>query len=87
MPRYSFRNPSRYTSLLHSYPSRYFIEPFEAPVTLPYDEWVRYVAEGKNTLYGGAIVPGGTEDNGAVYSGHVRQNPFTAGDNVYVDDY
>ena len=57
MPHYSFRKPFRYPSLQHSYPSSFSVEPFEAPVTLPYDEWVRYVADGKNTLYGGAIVP------------------------------
>jgi hypothetical protein len=73
-----FKKPGGYQSLQQSYPVQIIMEPFEAPVTLPYDEWVRYVAQGQNTLYGGAIVPGGTEENGAVYSGHVRQNPFTA---------
>jgi len=58
--------------------SGYNIEFYEAPVTLSLPAWRRYVGNGYNTLYGGAIVPGGTEENGAVYSGHVRQNPFTA---------
>ena len=69
-----FKKKSTYQSLDKSY-----AEFFEAPVTIPYDEWIRYVASGKNTLYGGAIVPGSTMDDGAVYTGHVRQNPFTAG--------
>ena len=53
-------------------------EEYEAPVTLSLPEWRDYVASGKNTLYAGAIIPGGTEQvpwggGGAVYSGHVRQ--------------
>lgn len=54
-------------------------ESYQAPITMPYPEWADYVAEGKNTLYGDAIVPSGTTDDGAVVVGHVRQNPFTAG--------
>jgi len=57
------------------------IENYAPPVTLTLPEWRRYLAQGDNTLYGDAIIPGGTEDEGAVYSGHVRQNPFTA--NIY----
>ena len=72
-----FKKKSGYQSLKKSYV--HVEEPFEAPVTIPYNEWVQYVASGQNTLYGGAIVPGGTMDDGAVYTGHVRQNPFTAG--------
>lgn len=53
------------------------IEKYQAPVTLSLPEWQNYVASGKNTLYAGAIVPGGTEGpawgSSAVYSGHVRQ--------------
>lgn len=49
------------------------------PITLSLPRWSQYVASGDNTLYNGAIIPGGTLDNGAVYAGHVRQNPFTAG--------
>jgi hypothetical protein len=56
------------------------VESYVPPVTLSLPAWRRYVANGYNTLYGDAIIPGGTEDNGAVYSGHVRQNPWTADD-------
>lgn len=69
------KKKSRYQSLDKSYTA----ETYEAPVTIPLNQWVDYVASGQNTLYGGAIVPGGTMDDGAVYVGHVRQNPFTAG--------
>lgn len=69
-----FKKKSGYQTLEKTY-----VEPYEAPVTIPYDEWAQYVANGENTLYGGAIVPGGTTEDGAVYTGHVRQNPFTAG--------
>jgi hypothetical protein len=53
-------------------------ENFSPPVTLSLPEWQDYVATGQNTFPGDAIVPGGTSENGAVYQGHVRQNPFTA---------
>lgn len=56
----------------------YILEDYSPPITLSLPEWRHYVSEGENTLYGDAIIPGGTEENGAVYSGHVRQNPFTA---------
>lgn len=69
----STRRTTNYRPLDDSY------ELFEAPVTVPLSQWSDYVSSGANTLYGGAIVPGGTMDDGAVYSGHVRQNPFTAG--------
>lgn len=55
-------------------------EPYSPVITMPYEDWIRYVTNGKNTLYGDAIIPSGTVDNGAVYMGHVRQNPWTAGD-------
>lgn len=55
-----------------------YTEDYSPPITLSLPQWRKYVANGYNTLYGDAIIPGGTEDNGAVYSGHVRQNPFTA---------
>lgn len=47
-------------------------------VTLNLPEWQKWVADGKNTLYGDAIISGGTVNtgwggNGAVYRGHVRQ--------------
>ena len=53
-------------------------ETYVPPVTISLPAWRRYVAEGKNTMYGDAIIPGGTEDGGAVCSGHVCQNPRTA---------
>ena len=62
------------------------IENYEAKITIPYNQWRQYVSSGLNTLYGGAIIPGGTGGSmapggtgggnwtqGAVYSGHVRQ--------------
>jgi hypothetical protein len=58
--------------------SGYINEYYLPPITLSLPQWRKYVANGYNTLYGDAIVSGGTEDDGAVYSGHVRQNPFTA---------
>lgn len=66
-----------YQTLAKSY------EQYAPPVTLPYPDWVNYVSSGDNTLYGDAIVPGGTTDDGAVYTGHVRQNPWTAGYPMY----
>lgn len=68
------RNESSYQKI-----SEFKIEYYAPPVTIPLNEWSDYVASGDNTLYGDAIVPGGTMDDGAVYSGHVRQNPWTAG--------
>ena len=47
-------------------------ERYVPPVTLPYDQWVQYVASGDNTLLGsGGVIPGGT----------VR-TPFSAGGGV-----
>ena len=55
------------------------VEAYPSPaVTLPLPAWQQYVSQGNNRLYGDAIIPGGTEEDGAVYTGHVRQNPFTA---------
>lgn len=57
-------------------------EDYEPRVTLSLPEWQQWVAEGKNTLYGGAIKPSGPLDSniagrgwvgGAVVPGHVRQ--------------
>lgn len=53
-------------------------EDYVPPVTLSLQDWRDYVISGKNTLYGDAIIPGGTDQipwgsNSAVYSGHVRQ--------------
>lgn len=66
-------------AIYHNLKKSYTIEPYQAPVTMSYPEWIRFVSKGENTLYGDAVVPSGTIDNGAVYVGHVRQNPFTAG--------
>ena len=53
-------------------------ETYEAPITMNYDDWVHYVEEGDNTLYGGAVIPGGTSMDGAVINGSPRQNFETA---------
>jgi|APSaa5957512535_1039671.scaffolds.fasta_scaffold153550_1 hypothetical protein len=60
------------------------IENYSGPVTLSLPEWRKYVASGKNVLYGsGGVIPGGTMNTpfgggGAVYAGNVRQGiePF-----------
>jgi hypothetical protein len=41
------------------------VESYVPPVTLSLPAWRRYVANGYNTLYGDAIIPGGSEDNAA----------------------
>lgn len=53
-------------------------EDYSPPVTISLPQWRQYVADGQNTFPGDAIVPGGTTADGAVYVGHVRQNPYTA---------
>ena len=70
----NYKRPSSYKKLAD------LTENYVPPVTIPLDEWSDYVEKGYNTLYNDAVVPGGTIDDGAVYSGHVRQNPWTAGD-------
>jgi len=67
---------SPYLKIPHAYPQ----ENYSPPVTVSLPEWSNYVSNGENTLYGDSIIPGGTDEDGAVYSGHVRQNPFTAGE-------
>jgi len=62
---------SRYHSLRAAYAA---LEPYVPAVTLPLSEWASY----PNTLYGDAVVPGGTSMDGAVYTGHVSQNAETA---------
>jgi len=74
------KTKSIYHSLVKSY------EEYVPPVSLSYPEWVNYVSSGQNTLYGDAIVPGGTTEDGAVYIGHIRQNPWTAS-YPYNNDY
>lgn len=55
------------------------VEEYGGPVTLPLNEWQKYVASGKHILYGsGGIIPGGTTttafgNSGSVYKGLVRQ--------------
>ena len=53
-------------------------EDYVPAVTMSQPQWASYVASGQNTLLGDAVVPGDTTMGGAVYAGHVRQNPFTA---------
>jgi hypothetical protein len=55
-----------------------YIEEYAPPVTMSLRKWRNYVADGKNTLYGDAIIPSGTIQSGfgrggSVYAGHVRQ--------------
>lgn len=56
-----------------------YTEPYVAPVTLPYDQWIRYVSRGDNVLLGsGGVISGGTVQtpfggSRAVYKGYVRQ--------------
>lgn len=49
-------------------------ENYAPQVTLSEDQWQNYVENGVNTLYGDAIIPGDTSNEGAVYKGHVHQN-------------
>ena len=63
-----------YVNIPHAYPQ----ENYSPPITVSLPEWSHYVSTGENTLYGDSLILGGTEEDGAVYSGHVRQNPFTA---------
>lgn len=51
-------------------------ETYVAPITMDYPDWVEFVSSGQNLLYSEAIRP---SMGGAVYPGHVRQNPMTAG--------
>lgn len=69
------KQPSSIYATIAGFNTEYYVPA----VTIPYDQWANYVASGDNTLYGDAIIPGGTVDDGAVYAGHVRQNPWTAG--------
>lgn len=53
-------------------------ENYTPRITMPFPQWQQYISSGKNTLYGDAIIPSGTEQtgfgkSGAVYRGHVRQ--------------
>jgi hypothetical protein len=55
-------------------------DPETFKVTMPYGDWVNYVASGDNTLLGGAVIPSGTDQlpggvgGGAVYAGQVGRN-------------
>lgn len=51
-------------------------EFYVPPVTLSLPEWRNYLSKGHNTLYGDAIIPGGTLNSGwmsgnSVYAGTV----------------
>ena len=61
-----------YARLKDTWSTKALKERYVPPVTLPYDQWVQYVASGDNTLLGsGGVIPGGT----------VR-TPFSAGGGV-----
>ena len=55
-------------------------EDYSGPVTLSYPEWIDYLDQGKNVLYGsGGIIPGGTlylpfENSGSVYKGKIKKH-------------
>jgi len=54
-------------------------EDYSGPVTLSYPEWIDYLDQGKNVLYGsGGVIPGGTVNlpfgaSGSVYKGQVKK--------------
>lgn len=52
-------------------------EGYEPKVTMSLPEWKDYIGDGKNVLYGSAIIPNGAVnngvENGAVYKGQVGQ--------------
>ena len=58
-------------------PRNLVMESYEPRVTMPLPEWRNYIADGKNVLYGSAIIPNGSIntgiENGAVYKGQVGQ--------------
>jgi len=53
-------------------------EPYQPPITVSLPLWSDWVAKGYNTLYDGVIIPSDTILDNSVYTGHVKQNPFTA---------
>lgn len=76
---------SNYVTINNTWRPMYYLsykklkEKYEPRVTIPLNQWQQYVSDGYNTLYGGAIIPGGTENTGfsqggAVYKGHVSQD-------------
>jgi hypothetical protein len=52
-------------------------EGYEPKVTMSLSEWGDYIGDGKNVLYGSAVIPNGSVnngvENGAVYKGTVGQ--------------
>jgi len=62
----------------NSLPRYHLLENYTYPVTIPLSQWRKYVSQGNNVLYGDAVYPETTSMDGAVISGHVRQNPMTA---------
>jgi len=63
---------------MNYFPIKVTYEDYAPPITMNLPDWRNYVTHGYNTLYGDSIIPGDTVMDGAVYSGHVRQNPMTA---------
>ena len=59
------------------------IENYEPKVTMSLPEWRDYIGDGKNVLYGSAIIPNGTEnlgiENGSIYKGQVGQKQPSEG--------
>lgn len=53
-------------------------EPYVQPVTVSYPTWVHTITDGNTRPFVDAVYPSGTIANGAVLSGHVRQNVMTA---------
>ena len=55
------------------------IENYSRPITLSYSEWIDYLNDGKNVLYGsGGVIPGGTINlpfnaSNSVYKGQVKK--------------
>jgi len=52
-------------------------EGYEPKITMSFPEWRDYIGDGKNVLYGSAIIPSGSVnngfENGAVYKGQVSR--------------
>jgi len=69
--RNSWGKKNKYSSIV------YIHEYYEPSVTLSMPEWRNYIADGKNVLYGSAIIPGGTDNlrwtGGSVYKGNVSK--------------
>lgn len=53
-------------------------EDYVPPVTVSYPQWVSLITDGNTRPFVDAVYPSDTVANGAVLSGHVRQNVMTA---------